>query len=1489
MSDKELWKNLQNMSLGSERSPLKISTDAKNKRDAEHRLSLIVKGVHPSQNPAGIKVMMPKIWKMEGRVTSRINEDGSVQFFFKHEHHLLTVLEKEPWTYKDWVVVIDRCTRRHYPDYLRIIRFWVKILNIPGDSKNPSLIDEVGGELGHVDEVRIQQPTAEKVGEVWVRVPIEVTGRLIFARYFTFEDNGEPILIRFIYDKLRKFCSLCGSLTHLAANCNTQIPEAAHLQLPAPIPEPIIEDNMRNENQSDAGPVTPTEAADETMGETVGSNLNMEISENQDNNDSRGEFMEFMHPGDVKDRINETFALQTRGTKRKIITTTDAEETSTSNKRTPARHSTQAQGEDINRKYRIDIMFLVETKNKDAYVQSLGVELHFDHQILVSPDGLSGGLAIFWRNTVQCDILSPPTLNYTDMYVTEGNTTFCLSYVYGNPERKPRQQMWHMMENFVKGGLYQSKPRLVLGDFNEIKSNMEKQGGPSRPEWQFTNFRRMLTISGLHEIKTFGGVYTWIGNRSSGTIKSRLDRAVATADWKEAYPKAMAQLLEWIGSDHKPLLLHTEDKKWKGMKLFRYDNRWRNNQEVQQTIEHIWNQKCNHLPPQQFQEALKRCRNSLSSWKSVQNNNSHRKIQQLQAALTCAYDSPSPDYNHITTLKHQLQQEYRLEEEFWRTKSRILWMQAGDKNTKYFHAKTKQRRSHNRITSIEDEAGNIMRTEKEIQNTIHSYFTNLYSSSGSDQLEEVLQHIQPRVTPNMNQQLTVPVTEEEIFKALSQMNVDKAPGPDGLNAGFFKYHWPTIKSGVIKFVQHFFQTGYLNPEMNHTYICLVPKIESPTKVKDFRPISLCNIAYKLISKIMADRLKPWLHILISEFQSAFIPGRLITDNIIVTHELLHSLRTKKIKSPFMDLKLDIAKAFDKVEWTYIEAMLRRLGFADQWCSWVMKCITSVSYSVLINGSPTRKIIPSRGLRQGDPLSPYLYLLCTEANEGECEKLLSLLQVYAKASGQHVNFQKSALLFGKTVPLEVQQNIIRMTGKEVLIKSIATALPTYKMSCFMLPKRLISQITRHIRRFWWSTVKDKHKIPWIAWDKMTALKQYGGMGFRDLTHFNVALLAKQSWRMLREPHLLLTRVLRAKYFSKTSLMEAKLGHRPSHAWRSILQGMQLIKQGLRWTVGDGNQIKAWSDPWLSNPPRPARCLIPSSPDHFTVSGLMRPNSTTWDDTKLQELVHPDDIRIIKKIRTSLAKCQDTPTWIFTRDGQYTVKSGYHQLTKPGTEHFSANTSAYALWKQIWALNVQPKIKHFWWRVLHNALPVASNLAHRRIKILPECILCGEAMETTIHLLFHCRFAREIWELSPLQIDPDASWKDQHSRAGIGWILLNPQRRIILRGSSSIEPTDSALEAEAHALREALFHLRRLNYTNVIFCGDSRLLYQHLENALKLCHPLPAKLEIQTYVDDIQALAFTTYSFKFISRNDNHMADSLAKNARMQNSQLTISWE
>lgn len=182
-----------------------------------------------------------------------------------------------------------------------------------------------------------------------------------------------------------------------------------------------------------------------------------------------------------------------------------------------------------------------------------------------------------------------------------------------------------------------------------------------------------------------------------------------------------------------------------------------------------------------------------------------------------------------------------------------------------------------------------------------------------------------KVTQEMNLQLTRSVTEEEIARAVHLMNKDKAPGPDGLNVRFYKHHWHTLKKCLINFISHFFQTGYLHPENNHTHICLIPKIESPMKVKDYRSISLCNVAYKIISKILAERLKPWLNYIISQNQSTFISGRLITDNVLIAHDMLHSLQTKKIK-PLIWPWLDIAKAFHKVEWQFVESL--EVGFCS---------------------------------------------------------------------------------------------------------------------------------------------------------------------------------------------------------------------------------------------------------------------------------------------------------------------------------------------------------------------------------------------------------------------------------------------------------------------------------------------------------------------------------------------------------------------------------
>lgn len=181
-----------------------------------------------------------------------------------------------------------------------------------------------------------------------------------------------------------------------------------------------------------------------------------------------------------------------------------------------------------------------------------------------------------------------------------------------------------------------------------------------------------------------------------------------------------------------------------------------------------------------------------------------------------------------------------------------------------------------------------------------------------------MESVTTSINHDSNSELLKIVSDEEVKSALFQMNPDKAPGPDGMTPGFFQKHWSIVGNDVISLVRKFFRDGVLPNELNETNVVLIPKKKSPTEIGDLRPISLCNVLMRIITKVMANRMKELLNDIISENQSAFVPNRLISDNILISFEVMHYLKRKKRgKEGYMALKLDMTKAYDRIEWEYL--------------------------------------------------------------------------------------------------------------------------------------------------------------------------------------------------------------------------------------------------------------------------------------------------------------------------------------------------------------------------------------------------------------------------------------------------------------------------------------------------------------------------------------------------------------------------------------------
>jgi hypothetical protein len=564
------------------------------------------------------------------------------------------------------------------------------------------------------------------------------------------------------------------------------------------------------------------------------------------------------------------------------------------------------------------LVFLMETKLMNKKSDYLRIKLGFDCIFVVDCVGRSGGLMLLWKNEANLTIqnYSRRHINVTTSYGMDGEF-WKITCFYGHPDTTKRKEAWALLRHLSN---FLPSPWIVMGDFNEIVDLSEKRGGATRANGQMDDFRQTLEDCSLYDLGFMGPKFTWSnGQVGSNLIKERLDRVVANPEWCSKWPKATVTVLAKRSSDHHPIFIESHDGAVRDRQrgnIFRYDASWPKSEGFNDMIKETWSQGgVRGEPWTKVKCKLQRCKRSIQQWVRKNTRPTDALVREKTKALErIQADSSCEGEEDEQILKNEIHKLLEKDELQWKQRAKMDWLREGDQNTKFFHACVRQRQCRNRIEKIEDESGHVCTSQADVDQAFVKYYDNLFSTTGAGNITECVRSIGCTVTSEMNAQLTATFTSDEVHQALCQMAPLKAPGPDGFSASFFQQNWATVGPEVCSAVLQFLNCSKMDASINATHIALIPKKIAPSNVSEFRPISLCNVTYKLISKVLANRLKQILPFVISENQSAFIPGRLITDNVLAAYETLHSMHTRMwSKVGFMGIKLDMSKAYDRVE------------------------------------------------------------------------------------------------------------------------------------------------------------------------------------------------------------------------------------------------------------------------------------------------------------------------------------------------------------------------------------------------------------------------------------------------------------------------------------------------------------------------------------------------------------------------------------------------
>ncbi|CAA7025018.1 unnamed protein product [Microthlaspi erraticum] len=474
--------------------------------------------------------------------------------------------------------------------------------------------------------------------------------------------------------------------------------------------------------------------------------------------------------------------------------------------------------------------------------------------------------------------------------------------------------------------------------------------------------------------------YTWKrGREERFFVAKRLDRVFCNAHARLRWQEATLRHLPFLSSDHAPLYVQLEPQTVGDPRRrpFHFEAAWLKHAGFKELLASSWDGSL--TTPM----ALEKLRVRLRKWnKELFGDIRIRKEKLLQEIQTVQGRLEVMQTDDLLLQESGLLQELDMileqEEVLWFQKSREKWVSLGDRNTRYYHTTTVVRIRRNRIETLRDDEGAWITQPRDLERLAAEYYRRLYSL---DDVDPIVPRLNPlgftQLTGEELRGLNKPFLQEEVETAIRSMGKYKAPGPDGFQPIFYHESWDVVGDSVSRFVLDFFRTWSFPAGTNDAIVVLIAKVLKPEKITHFRPISLCNVLFKTITKTMVMRLKRVMPNLIGPAQASFIPGRLSTNNIVLVQEAVHSMRRKKGRKGWMLLKLDLEKAYDRIRWDFLEDTLQAARLPASWIQWIMQCVSGPDMTILWNGEKTEAFTPKRGLRQGDPLSPYLFVLCLE--------------------------------------------------------------------------------------------------------------------------------------------------------------------------------------------------------------------------------------------------------------------------------------------------------------------------------------------------------------------------------------------------------------------------------------------------------------------------------------------------------------------------------